>query len=210
MKKATGKEINILDRSSSSSVFTLCKASQLSDEDKFMRHIPVSHEEAMLRMLLEGIIREGINDFFAPLCEPSISEEGTICYVKDGRPAIGKSYDWWEGQAIHLCPERKTRIGTEKEYIAFLGCQIKKLSKIEMSVEEAWKYATSDAIGIIALRKFFGMYATLTHKLLAEAGNSGGYWISGDGKDFPLSLIHYYKTSNVSHNNALGWIICEE
>lgn len=208
MKKATGKEIDILSRSNT--VFTLCKASELSDEDKFMRHIPVSHEEAMLRMLLEGMIKEGIKDFFAPLWEPSINEEGRICYVKDGRPVIGKSYDWWKEQAISLCPERKTRIGTEKEYIAFLGCQIKKLSKVEMSIEEAWKYACSDVIGIIVLRKFFGIYATQTHKLLAEAGNSGGYWISGDGKKFPLSLIHYYKTSNVPHNNGTGWVICEK
>lgn len=208
MKTTGRKEINILDRSNN--VFVPCKASLLNEEDKFMRHIPISHEEAILHMLLEGVMKEGIKDFFAPMYEPSLSDDGRICYVRDGKPIIGKSYDWWDVRAKDICPERKTRIGTEKEFICFLGCQIKNLSKVEMTVEEAWNCVCNKAVSIITLKKLFGMQATTMHKLLAETGNGGGYWISGNGIEFPVSLIHYYKKSNVPHMNGNGWIICEK
>lgn len=212
MTNATGKGINNISNRSTR-VFALCKASGLNLDDKFMKHIPNTDEEAHLKMMLEAVIKEGVKDFFVPKADPSFDAEGNLCYMgeSDRKIAIGKSYDWWKKQARNFCPERVSRIGTEKEFIAYLGVRLKKLTKVEMNVDEAWEYVCSTFLKPTIFRKVCGFFGLPMHRLLASNNEKdGGFWVSGDGQEFPLSAMHYYKCTDVEHFNGIGWVICEK
>lgn len=212
MTRATRKEIKSVSNRSTRA-FVLCKASGLSLTDKFMQHEPNSHEEAMLMRQLEAVIKEQeIKDFFVPKADPSFDEEGNLCYVSeiDTRIARGKSYEWWEQQAINFCPERISRLGIREEFIAFLGVRIKKISKVEMTVDEAWKYTCATFLKSAIFKKVLGFSGTPMHRLLASREKNGSFWLTGDGQEFPLSNMHYYKCADVEHFNGYGWVICEK
>lgn len=133
-------------------VFVLCKASELGLYDEFMNYNPSTIRERKLKDLLEESIKSGLKDFFRPICDPSFDrdysmavedylkkiKERKICYVKGEKPARGQSYNWWKENARCLCPDRGSRLGTKKEYIAFLGTLIKKLVEIGWKINEAW------------------------------------------------------------------------
>ena len=216
-------------------VFVLCEASKLSLDDEFMKHTPCSGNESKLKRLLKEAIKSGLKDFYRPVYDPSFDKDGNICYVADAKPAVEKSYNWWKETAKRFCPERGSRLGTEKEYIAFLGILIKKLSESGWSIAEAWNAVCNDSkelghylnssnakhkLESTGSRKICVFYDLAnTFKILSEDEEFGGFWRAGGyfgffGNFFPLAFLeyynYYYKYHNIDLSNCVGWLVLEK
>ncbi len=228
-------EIKVSNGRITSDVFVLCEASKLSLDDEFMKHKPCSGYEGKLKMLLEEAIKSGLKDFYLPVYDPSFDKDGNICYVADAKPAVGKSYNWWEEKAKQFCPERGSRLGTEKEYVAFLGILIKKLSESGWTIAEAWNAVCNDSkelghycnssnakhkLESTGSRKICVFYDLAnTFKILSENEEFGGFWRAGGyfdffGNFFPLAFLEYYNAyfnyRNHDFNFCVGWLVLEK
>lgn len=212
-------------------VFVLCEASKLSLDDEFMKHIPCSKNERTLKKLLEIAIKSGLKDFYRPVYDPSFDTWGNICYVSDAKPAVGKSYNWWEEKAKQFCPKRGSRLGTKKEYIAFLGILIKKLSESGWSIAEAWNEVCNDSKELghywnspnakhsfepTGSRKVCVFYDLAnTYKILSKSEVTSSFWRAGgsfndDSRNNPLADLdrfYYYDDDNI---NSVGWLVLEK
>lgn len=212
-------------------VFVLCEASKLSLDDEFMKHTPCSGEERTLKKLLEEAIESGLKDFYRPVCDPSLDKAENICYVSDAKPAVGKSYNWWKETAKQFCPERGSRLGTKKEYIAFLGILIKKLSKSGWSIAKVWNAVCNDSKELghywnspnakhgfepTKSRKVCGFYDLANaYKILSEDEEAGGFWLAGGccnniGYIFPLAVLNHDYCCNNDCNFGVGWLVLEK
>lgn len=220
-------EMNI---GSSEEEFVLCEASKLSLDDKIMRHRPCSKEEKVFKKLLKEAIKSGVKDFYRPKFDPSLDENGRICYVANALPAVRESYNWWEENARRFCPERKSRLGTDREYIAFLGILIKKLSDKGWSVAKAWRAVCNDskelghyynslntkyAFEPTGSREVCGYYDLgNTYKILAESKDDGGFWLAGGyyrygSNDCPLANLGHKGGRFYDHCYSVGWLVLE-
>lgn len=212
-------------------VFVLCEASKLSLDDEFMKHTPCSDEERTFKKLLEEAIKSGLKDFYRPVFDPSLDKAENICYVSDAKPAVGKSYNWWKETAKQFCPERGSRLGTKKEYIAFLGILIKKLSKSGWSVAEAWNAVCNDSKELghyrnspnakhkfetTNSRKVCGFYDLAnTYKILSEDEEAGGFWLAGgyygnSSNYVPLADLNHYCNCHFGNDYGVGWLVLEK
>ena len=212
-------------------VFVLCEASKLSLDDEFMKHTPCSDEERTFKKLLEEAIKSGLKDFYRPVFDPSLDKAENICYVSDAKPAVGKSYNWWKETAKQFCPERGSRLGTKKEYIAFLGILIKKLSKSGWSVAEAWNAVCNDSKELghyrnspnakhkfetTNSRKVCGFYDLANaYKILSEDEEAGGFWLAGgcyfNGSNYyPLTDLYHSYCCNYGNDYGVGWLVLEK
>ena len=52
---------------------------------------------------------------------------GGLMFETGNIPCFGYSFDWWKEKAENYLSERGSRLGTPKEYVAYLGVLIKKL-----------------------------------------------------------------------------------
>ena len=108
-------------------MFVLVEASKLSLDDEFMRHVPKTPEECKLKTQLETVIERGIANFYRPRMDPAFDGTYNIFFNSGLKPAVGRNGYWWLTNAKKYAPERKSRLGTNSEYIAFLGVLIKML-----------------------------------------------------------------------------------
>lgn len=212
-------------------VFVLCEASKLSLDDEFMKHTPCSDEERTFKKLLEEVIKSGLKDFYRPVCDPSLDKAENICYVSDAKPAVGKSYNWWKENAKQFCPERGSRLGTKKEYIAFLGILIKKLSKSGWSVAGAWNAVCNDSKELghywnspnakyefepTNSRKVCGFYDLANaYKILSEDEEGSGFWLAGGcyncyGNFLPLDDLGHFNFCYGDYDHSVGWLVLEK
>lgn len=215
-------------------LFVLCEASKLSLKDEFMKHIPCSDEESRLKKLLEEAIKSGLKDFYHPVYDPSLDKDENICYVTDAKPAVGKSYEWWKKNAERFWPERGSRLGTKKEYIAFLGILIKKLSESGWSIAEAWNAVCNDSkelghyrnslntkhkcetTGSRKICVFYDLANTYKILSLDKKGDCKyGFWIaSGRGCDISnkFPLVHLFRDYQYELERPLsvGWLVLEK
>lgn len=120
--------------------FILVEAESLSLEDEFMRwYHPHNQRGIEAKALISNAIRLGVKNFYCPKCDPSFTADGKgICFAPGNKPAVGKSFNWWEAVAKSFCPERNSRLGTKLEYGAFLGVLIKKLIESGQGIFQAW------------------------------------------------------------------------
>lgn len=193
--------------------FVLVKASSLSLADAFMKYEPEAWIAQEFKKTLTEVIKEGVHDFYRPNMDPSFDSHGKICYQAGLEPAVGKSYNWWEKNAKDFCPERKSRLGTMSEYVAFIGVLLKKLVESGWSIADAWNavaydsknlghYKDSDGAlhdfeptGSREICGFFDLANTI--KLVANSKESDGtYWMasnsfhSGSWKSPIADIIH--------------------
>lgn len=212
-------------------VFVLCEASKLSLDDEFMKHTPCSDNEETFKKLLEAAIESGLKDFYRPVCDPSLDKAENICYVSDAEPAVGKSYNWWKKTAKQFCPERGSRLGTKKEYIAFLGILIKKLSKSGWSIAEAWNAVCNDSEDLgnywygpgtkpksepTQSREVCGFYDLANaYKILSPDKEAGSFWLASgrytaNGDIEPLDNICDCSDCNENLFGSVGWLVLEK
>ena len=209
--------------------FVLVEASKLSLRDEFMKHKPKTEREERFKKQLTEAIKKGVKDFWRPRYDPSFNEEGVgICYVEGMRPAVGKSYNWWNKVAKAFCPERHSRLGTKSEYVAFLGVLIKKLLENGWKVEEAWSAVCCDSREIgnywnsknakhvfedTGSREICGFFDLAnTYKILVEDEEAGGFWLAGGLYDCsscinPLAdLVHNFHR-DIINSGSVGWLV---
>ena len=209
----------------------LCEASKLSLEDEFMKYKPRTNNEKVFKIRLEEAIKSGVKDFYRPNCDPSLDADEKICYVTGAVPAVGKTFEWWEENAKKFSVERKSRLGTKNEYIAFLGVLIKELSMTGLSIENAWDVVCNHSEKIAhygnseerkrgfektGSRELVGFYDLAnTFKMLARDENYGGFWTASgayycNSDEATLSIILKYHNCNCKENYSVGWIVLEE
>lgn len=209
----------------------LCEASKLSLEDEFMKYKPRTNNEKVFKIRLEEAIKSGVKDFYRPNCDPSLDAEGRICYVTGTQPAVGKSFEWWEENAKKFSVDRKSRLGTQNEYIAFLGILIKRLSMTGWSIEEAWNVVCNHSEKIAhygnseerkcgfektGSRELVGFYDLAnTFKMLAKDEKSGGFWTASgayycNSFEATVSVMVKYYAYNCQEKYSVGWIVFEE
>lgn len=221
--KVTTKKVKV-----SNYELKLVEASKLSLDDKFMQYEPEEGtNEARFKERLTTVIKSGVSDFWRPNFDPSFDETGkSICYVAGKRPAVGKSKDWWKEVA------KKVRLqeGTKKQYVAFLGCLIKKLVEKGWEVSQAWYAVCSDS-------KILGHYWNSEHakhdfemtgsrevcefydlgntcKILAEdeEEKAGIFWLAGGYCNFyshyyPLAALAPYRNVDKYRDYSVGWLV---
>ena len=211
--------------------FVLVEASKLSLDDEFMKYKPKTEGEEKFKKDLTEAIKKGVKDFWAPRCDPSFNEDGTgICYVEGKRPAVGKSYNWWEKAAKEFCPERQSHLGIKSERVAFLGWYIKKLIKSGWRMEDAWYAVCNDskklghywnsenakhAFEKTGSREVCGFCDLAnTYKILAKDERAGGFWLAGggdciDSDFFPLAVLVRVRnfSQDVGNYDGVGWLV---
>lgn len=176
-------------------IFKKVPASELRLDDSFMKYRPETKREQKFKELVETAIKNGLKDFWRPICDPSFDYIGSICYEPGNMPAMGKNYDWWEENANEYAPERGSRLGTKSEYIAFLAVLIKELVASGKSVEWAWNAVCNDskelghyrnsenarlALESTGSREICGFFDLAnTYKVLAEDEDADGFWLAG-------------------------------
>ena len=208
--------------------FVLIEASKLSLEDDFLQYEPLTYNQETLKEYLTTAIKSGLSDFYRPKYDSSVDENGNIVFVAGKKPAVGHSYNWCVEAAKKYVSDRKIRLGTKNEYVAFLGVLIKKLIARGWSVADAWhavcddskmlghywnsenaKHAFEDT-GSREVCSFFDLANTF--KILAWDDEAGGFWLaSGDCSNFsycyPLADLglNYYQDD--AYYDSVGWYV---
>lgn len=209
-------------------VFDLIEAESLSLREKFMRYKPQTTKEKLAKALITEAIKKGVKNFYRPKYDPSIAENGGIQFVAGKKPALDKTYEWWDNAAKLYNPERNSRLGTRLEYGAFLGVLIKTLVEQGNSIEWAWQAVCWDSkelghywnsenakhnyepTGSRYVGGFYDLGNTI--KILKEEGETGGFWNAGGcfhcfSFMTPLSYLYHDVVFNGFHA-SVGWIVC--
>lgn len=235
MSKATAKtEImvsngRIID--TDNSMFVLIDASKLSLKDEFMCYCPRIPQCEDIKRLITRAINKGIKDYYKPLVDPSVDENGKIYFKAGNKPALGHySYNWWEKKAKEFCPDCGSRLGTKLEYVAFLGVFIKSLVETGWNVTDAWGAVCYDSkeLGNYRNSKNARLYPELTgsrevcgfydlanaYKILAadEDEESGVFWLAGgcfanDCSSSPVADLCHYNLRDSPGTCGVGWLV---
>ena len=222
---AVVKEKNVPDENA----FVLLEASKLSLKDEFMQYEPTTNNQRKLKESLTEAIESGLSDFWASRLDPSFNEDETgLVFEVDRKPAVGKSYNWWEEKARQYLPERGSHLGTKSEYVAFLGVLIKKLIASGLRVSSAWNAVCDDSkelghywnsenakhdFEVTGSRNICGFCDLAnTYKILAWDKEAGGFWLAGgdyfdNSFNSPLSdLGRDTRQGNCDHG-SVGWLV---
>lgn len=213
-------------------VFVLIKASELSLGDDFLKHIPRAGKEQRLKNRIIELIQEGVRDFYRPKYDPSFTTDGDgICFEAGRYPAVGKSYDWWKKIANKFDPSRGSRLGTEAEYVMFLGVLIKSLVNEGCPMAVIWNWVCDDSRDLghywnsaEAIHSFertgskgvCGFYDLAnTCKILSYSKEpdevlvaSGNY--NCNSSELTVADLSYITFRNRNFNSSVGWIVLEK
>lgn len=209
--------------------FVLVEASKLTLNDEFMQYQPKTNAEEKFKEQLERAIQRELKDFYCPKYDPSFNEDGNgISYEVGKKPAVGKSYNWWNRVAKEFKPDN-SRLGTKTEYVAFLGVLIKKLVSIGWTVAEAWNAVCSDSKKLghywnsedakhdfepTGCREICGFYDLAnTYKILSD-DEADGFWLAGGNYydfsyDDPLAYLAHFISLNYDDYYSVGWLVLD-
>lgn len=211
--------------------FVLIKAEEISLEDEFMQHEPKTKKEAEFKELVKEVIERRIKNFWRPIYDPVLTDDDRICFEPGKKPAIGKSYIWWKGEAKMFLPKNKSRLGTRLEYVAFLAVLIKKLVEEGEPLGAAWNLVCNDSRDLghyinsedareelepTGSRAICGFYDLAnTDKFLAEDVETGGFWLASgcytaESYFRPLADLGRYTFCNNTINCTVGWLVLEK
>lgn len=233
--KNIAQEINASNSERRTEMMTgtvLIEVSKLSPKDSFMQYMPETTQERLLKGMIFEVITREVKDFYRPVCDPSLLEDGEhIVYELGKLPAVGRSYDWWERTARELAPKRCSRLGTRLEYVGFLGVLLKDMVFDGWDVKKAWNTVCNDSreIGVYlnSGRTVFGPTLTgsmkvsrfydlaNTYKILAEDVDKGGCWVFGGSQQSksyrnPIAEELYFTSHTRNNPYATGWIVFEK
>ena len=208
--------------------FALIEASKLSLDDDFLQYESQTEAQEWFKKNLTSAIKSGVKDFYRPIYDPSVDENGNIVFVAGKKPAVGHSYNWWVEAAEKCVSNRKIRLGTKNEYVAFLGVLIKKLIASGLSAEDAWYVVCDDSkmlghywnsenakhdfeeTGSREVCGFFDLANTC--KILAWDDETCGFWLASG---FCNNISLYNPLANLSldysrvsgDNYSVGWYV---
>lgn len=207
--------------------FVLVEASKLSLGDDFMDYRPRTERQIGLRNDLTRVIACGIKDFYRPVMDPSLDENGQLCFIAGNKPAVGKSLSWWQDSAKAFCPERGSRLSRKDEYIGFIGCFLKNLINLGFSKDQAWEMLCDDSYLLghycnnnnhiatfepTGTRQLCGFYDLGNTEKILNQNNCffivGGSW-NHLSSDYPLGKISSVENED-DVNYAVGLIVLEK
>lgn len=212
--------------------FILVDVESLSMDDEFMQYEVSTIRELTAKYVISNAICSGVKNFYRPKCDPSFTNCGeSICFAFGKKPAVGKSYNWWESNAKEFCPERNSRLGTKLQYGAFLGVLIKKLVESGWEVATAWNAVCNDSRELghylnsegasyawepTGSREICGFFDLANaYKILAEDEEADGFWLT-DGTHYNYS--YRGPLANLNHDNdcfydekhsGVGWVVLD-
>jgi len=208
--------------------FPIVKASTLSLDDVFMKHHPETKAQKVFKERLTSAIKSGLTDFRAQRMDPTFTKDARIMYEAGRMPAVGESANWWKENAEQFIPDKRSRLGTTKERIAFLGLLIKNLVEKETcTVSYAWKavcdqskdlghYWDSDnakhdfePTGSRKIGEWYDLANTC--KYVYEEENSGflivgGSYVDG-GCGYPLADVDGICSADCICDDTVGWLV---
>lgn len=214
------------------SLFALIKASELNAQEAwFSYHQPATWAEYNFKQELWRTIQMGVRDFYIPRHTPTFSNDGNgIVFALGKMPALGKSLAWWNLAAARYAPFRHSRLGTEMEYKAFLGCLIKSWVEEGCPIDVAWSTVCNDSGAVSYYQNAEFWYpaprptGSCEHFGLCDLANVqkilapdwlrhiypvvSGNWMN-TSYDYPLSKVEYYQNYTVANYTAAGWIVLE-
>ena len=132
--------------------FPLIHVSSIFEDDKFFKsYKPRSLKQQTFKERLFKSIEEGVEDFRAPILDPSVDANKKIYYKENSKPGAGKlKVKEWKRAAEEFFPEKNSCIGSPNQRIIFLALIIKELiTECNYEIEDAWK-AVCDESGRIA------------------------------------------------------------
>ena len=208
------------------------EASKLSLNDEIMKYNPTTDEEKAFKELLSEAIKSELKDFYRPVLDPSFNDYMTgICYEFGNKPAVGKSYYWWENTAKEFM--KNLRLGTRYEYVAFLGLLIKKLVESGWSISKSWRAVCTDSKELghywnsdnakheyedTGSREVCGFYDLAnTSKILAEDKEAAGFWLASGSYNTSSNfspfahLFHEFRNCCQYSiiNSSVGWFVLD-
>ena len=204
----------------------LVEASKLSLTDTFMSYEPKIKSEEEFKETLTEVIKNGIRDFYRPAMDPSFldSENTKIHYKAGEKPAVGKSYNWWE----ETVKDSKWCFGTKAQYVAFIGILIKRLVAKGWTYCEAWHAVCNDSKNLghysnsdnaknqleeTGSREIYGFSDLAnTYKILAKDEEAGGFWFVSGGYVFnscyfPLAELGLSNSYKNNHDGGVAWLV---
>ena len=211
-------------------VFKLVPASQLSVDDEFLQHVPITNRERGLMYDVKKAIADGISDFWCPICNPSLDDKDRIWYKPGMSTARGKTCAWWKRKAEEFFPSKGSRLGTKREYDIFLAVLIKEMVAAGWNVADAWSAVCNDSKELghyrnskdakrelepTGSREVCGWYDLAnTYKIVTSLPKiaeyrlvSGAYFYTSDSEP----LRHFMDTNYDNEKDySCGWIVLTE
>ena len=214
-------------------LFPIVEVSKLSLFDDFLKHIPETKNQENFYNEVVEIINSKIEDFRVPIYDPSFERDPLnvkITFVPDTIPAMNISPDVWKNIALKIIPNRHSRLGSRKQYIAFLAVLIKELiNEKKYTVSEAWKMICDDSavlghyynswsakhgIEPTGCRKVVYWYDLAnTSKILFDDEKGKFLLAAGNFNIYSYRKPLYYFESIdhifAAHNCCVGWIVTD-
>ena len=190
-----------------------------------LKKYPANDAEKEFLENLKQAIKAGVKPFKVPVCDPSISENGSLQFVAGCKPAVGYSYNELE----ELASNNGVKLGSKNQYILFLSTLIYKLMKEEgVSKEDAFNVVCNDSATLghygnstdakedfepTGSRKVVGKCDLAnTYKILAKDKEADGFWLAGGscddiGDDYPLADLGLSNLYGNHDLNSVGWFV---
>lgn len=232
MIKTTKQERTLTSGSAQQSVwfekmFPIVDIESVSLQDSFMRYEPENDVGERVKSNIIKAKKIGMKNFRKPCMDPSFADDGeTIIYCAGRKPAVGKSANWWEENALNFMPEKNSRQIDDLEKDVSLGIIIKYLLEVEKyNLGYAWRTVCFDSAKIGHCRdsenpkgdfevtgsRKVGKWYDLgnTCKIVKRRGSSGfelfGTSYNLMGKNYPLA----YFSSIYNHYNGCKYSVGE-
>ena len=214
-------------------VFPIVEASKLSENDDFLKYDPETIRQATVKQhIIEGIRTGGIPDFRHPFVDPSVNEEAALVFEKGNLPTTGHTFKWWKTKVESFMPSKNSRIGTQREYYAFLGVLIKYLiEKERYVVSDAWEAVCDNSRTLGHYRdsletkehnfeptgsRLVGKWHDLANTFKIVMGDDGkgvflasGYYYSKGSESSLGNMYHFYLSAIGSFEASVAWMVLD-
>lgn len=119
--------------------FPVVAATALPLDSKLFKHTPNTKRQQIFSLGLRKALKSGIPDFRAQVMDPSIDQNGNICYRAGLRPAVNQSPIWFKEAFEKFMPNMNSRMGTYAQRLILMGLVLRHLVyKQEVPVHTAW------------------------------------------------------------------------
>jgi len=189
-----------------------------------LKYTPANETEKKFLEFLEEAVNAGVKPFKVPVCDPSITTDGSLHFVAGYKPAVRYSYNELKELAI----KNGIQLGSKNQYVLFLATIIHRL------VEEGWSEAdavyavcsdstklghycnSANAKGSFELTGSRGVAGKFdlanTCKILAKDEKASGFWLAGgcynlEGCNFPLADLRCNNYYIDPYLYSVGWFV---